>query len=122
MSWCDFPEFYHETFPKARKQHRCIECRAPIEIGEKHLYYRGKWDGDFISGRQHIVCRELCMHINSDEDCCPFGGMKDAWGDIYFQRPIREEFKDIRSLMAEIKLRERKAERRTKPQEMGQQR
>jgi hypothetical protein len=108
--FCEMPQFYSEEFPVARKAHRCVECRAPIEKGEKHLRYAGKWDGNVSGGRQHMLCRELAMFMNSDDECAPFGAMKAAFdADDYRHRPSRhgEPFKTGRRLMARIIRRER---------------
>lgn len=116
---CDIPEFYHETFPVAAKEHACCECSAPIEVGEKHLYARGKNDGEFWADRQHMLCRELCMLMNrmSDDGCCPFGMMKetfregDEWEGVNFRDKKRQENAHARRLMAQILRREREAKR-----------
>lgn len=111
MSYCEWPEFYSETFPKARKQHRCIECCAPIEIGEEHLYYKGKWEGDFSAARQHMLCRELCMSLRKSnwiEDCVPFGGLMEEWSNFFWDKKTKQSEKERRNLMAQIKWRERK--------------
>lgn len=107
---CEIPEFYSESFPIARKQHRCIECHAPIVVGEKHLSYRMKYDGMFESGRQHMVCRELCMLIRHNSECIPFGGLKEEWsnGDYMYDKV---GFVAERRLMAKIVRRERVAGR-----------
>ena len=102
---CDVPEFYSEDFPRAAKEHRCCECSAPIETGEKHLYARGKNDGEFWAERQHMLCRELCMLMNSldpwDDGCCPFGWMKEAFSEIDFKSNP-----DVSHLMALVEERE----------------
>lgn len=120
MSYCEWPEFYNETFPKARKPHRCVECAAPIEIGEEHLYYRGKWDGEFSADRQHMLCREVCMFLNREhrDECFPFGGLWEFWADIGFSdnnwlrkhasKENLEQAKTARSLIARVKVRHRK--------------
>jgi hypothetical protein len=111
--WCDVPEFYHEEFPVARKAHRCCECEAPIDRGEKHLRWVSKFDGSLDSGRQHMLCRELCMFMNQEGDgCCAFGMMKEAFEDedYRFNRGYRSEEPYItgRRLMAGILRRERR--------------
>lgn len=120
--WCDFdpPEFYAETFPTARKVHRCCECKAPIPVGEKHLYARGKNDGDFWKERQHMLCRELCMLMNDDDGCCGFGQMKETWGEGYARagRETLASIREARTLYARILRRERAA-RRPAPREAG---
>jgi len=117
VSYCEQPEFYEESFPKAQKEHRCVECSAPIRVDEKHLYYRGKWDGDFAGGRQHTLCRELCMLQNRGQlhdECIPFGGLKEAMEsyDWSFSPQVKRELspheRTIRELYAKIRWRERK--------------
>src|SRR5579875_1743949 len=92
MSWdyCEYPEFYSESFPRAKKEHRCIECFAPIEIGEMHLYYRGKWDNEFKDG-----------------ECFGFGDLFETWRDHNFGKKDDEEIKKARSLMAQVRRRAR---------------
>lgn len=103
VSSCELPEFYSEDFPKAAKEHRCCECRAPIDRGEVHLYARMKFDGEFDTYRQHSLCRELCMAMNfeTDWECCPFGGMKDSFDEGNFR-----EDADMSHLMAFVMARE----------------
>ena len=118
MSYCEFPEIYSESFPKGRKQHRCVECAAPIEPGEKHLYYAGKWDGDFSDGRQHELCRDICMFIRDkyqSGECFPFGGLKEAWAEFCWDpypgkghRIIDDNDRKVRHMYAQIRWRERK--------------
>ena len=105
----DAPEFYHETFPVARKQHWCCECNAPIDVFEKHLYARGKNEGDFWHVRQHMVCRELCMLIRSVHDCICFGDLKEYFGDYGEDLIARGGNVEARSLWAKILRRERAA-------------
>lgn len=118
MSWCEYPEFYSESFPKAKKTHQCIECYSPIEIGEEHLYYRGKWDGDFSTGRQHLLCRDICMDIAKNyqgDECLGFGCLLGEWGEMPsaslnrpWSRPLDNTDIKMRSLMAKIQWRRRK--------------
>jgi hypothetical protein len=116
-NYCEWPEFYFEIFPKARKEHKCVECQGKIPVGEKHLHYRGKWDGEITVGRQHMMCRELCMFIRDKMqggECVPFGGLFDSWDDMYWpptgerNKPLGDVDKKARSLMAQIQWRIRK--------------
>lgn len=119
FGYCEWPEFYSESFPKAAKEHRCCECSAPIERGEKHLYYRGKWDGDFSTGRQHELCREVCMYIRDKYqggECFAFGHLFETWGEFFWNKPIEGnghlqfDARDVavRGMMAKVKWRHRK--------------
>lgn len=100
MYACDIDpaEFYSETFPVARKVHRCCECRAPILVGEKHLYARGKNEGDFWYVRQHLACRDACMAIARIDGCICFGDMSEWWME---NKPAYEH-PEIRKLVAKV--------------------
>lgn len=115
MSFCELPSFYEETFPSARKKHKCVECSAPITPGEKHLSYRAHWPGiGFGTGRQHMLCREACMAIRDDfqsGECIGFGCLKEEWENYAknYGEPIRDvpEVTKFRGLMAGVLWRER---------------
>ena len=120
MSYCDAdpPDFYTYSEPLARKAHRCCECRAPILRGEKHLHARGKWYDTIESFRQHLLCCEACELIRDRffvGNCICFGGLKDEFADMrsdnwYQERDrYKEPWKQLRSLMARILWRERRA-------------
>lgn len=55
----DAASFYHETTPKARKTHTCIECRETIPIGARYTKSVGKWDGEFSTVRLCESCKEI---------------------------------------------------------------
>lgn len=38
------PKCFTKSQPKARKRHRCCECRGWIEPGEKYHVFSGVWD------------------------------------------------------------------------------
>jgi hypothetical protein len=125
MSHCDMPVFYSHSEPVARKVHRCCECAAPIEVGEKHFYGRGKWDGEIDEYRQHLACMEACMLIRDrfeDGECIAFGELMDYYGEYRFD--LRGDKRDewtakFRGLMAKILWRERKYRRRRKSVQTG---
>ncbi len=52
-------DFYRSSEPKAKKPHKCIECRKVIAVGEKHSLFVGKYDGDFSSSRACLECAEI---------------------------------------------------------------
>jgi len=39
------PSCLSETWPKARKAHKCCECGRTIQPGEKYMCISGIWDG-----------------------------------------------------------------------------
>jgi hypothetical protein len=103
-----FPEFYEWSEPVARKQHRCCECDAPILKGEKHFIGVGKWDGVISTHRQHLLCMEACIFIRDHfehGECIGLGELMEYWGDCP-KGGSKEEWKELRSLMARILWRE----------------
>ncbi len=63
---CEIMEFYDETFPRAKKRHVCIECRLPIQPGEKYARCCGKWDGSVSTMCQHMHCYHFARYVNLD--------------------------------------------------------
>jgi hypothetical protein len=59
--YCDYdqPEFWSCRTSKARKTHRCCECRSDIRIGECYETTAGKWEGDFSVYKTCQRCAEL---------------------------------------------------------------
>ncbi len=61
MCMIDFAEdsdFYSETWRKARKEHRCDECRRTIAVGERHKRHAMALDGS-VSVYLH------CLHCSA---------------------------------------------------------
>lgn len=63
----DYADIYREEFPKARKTHKCCECRGEIKPGQKYqnstMLFDGHWD-------QFKTCMP-CYHIR--RRYCPNG-------------------------------------------------
>lgn len=56
-------DFGSTTYPSARKAHRCEWCGEAIPVGLRHMYFAGKWEGEWQNWRMH----DECYHFNSDE-------------------------------------------------------
>lgn len=71
--------FWHETEPRAAKEHKCEECHGRIPKGEKHHRITGSWEGDMFSVRQCGVCYELFGEVQeihgSGDDGVAFGSL-----------------------------------------------
>jgi len=104
MSFCEWPEFFTDKYPKGRKDHTCCECGAIIPKGERHGYFAGKWDGDFSDFRQHLDCEQACRIIRDflqKGECIPFGALFEEFDSNYGSRkdPVDSKF---RSIMAKV--------------------
>lgn len=62
------PEFFIESEPTSRKEHKCGECGAVIKPGEKYRKESGKWGGHFDT---HKTCMP-CAHVRDDRMSCGF--------------------------------------------------
>lgn len=78
-----FPKFYAEDIRKARKEHRCSECKKPICKGEKHHYCVGKWDSKISQFRQHLDCYDLLRELEKWSACCIAFGETEHYLDEY---------------------------------------
>lgn len=108
---CELPAFYTHSDPVARKQHQCCECSAPIEVGEKHFAYRGKWNGDIQTGRQHHLCMEACMLVRdvfNDHECIGFGGLFDYYHEYRRDLADHPRFRELARMVVRIRVRERR--------------
>ena len=75
-------EFYETKHPKARKEHRCEDCREIIPVGAKYRRDAGKFDGDFFD----IVTCLICDEIRSAFTCAEYDQVGpppgELWSDI----------------------------------------
>jgi len=83
MSCCiadDGPEVFTEEWRKARKVHRCCECRSKIEIDETYEYIKGLWDGHWSEYKTCEKCADLRESL-SEVTCPYYTGLADAYAD-----------------------------------------
>jgi len=71
----EYPEFFNESFPVARKEHTCCECRETIPKGSKYQYVAGKWDGYFDTFKTCMGCYRVREDYFSSG--CPFEYLKE---------------------------------------------
>lgn len=77
---------------KARKRHKCIECKEEIEVGEAYTYVSALYSGMGWSNAK--VC-EYCWHdwnyLASNRHCVELGGLSEAWEDHWFTvKPLKK--------------------------------
>lgn len=78
MCDCELPSVFNQTNPRARKRHRCCECRGWIEIGERYEYSWGIWEGDANAYKTCDGCAKLRDELSKLSDCCvPFTGVHE---------------------------------------------
>ena len=75
-----------ESFPKARKEHRCCECSIPIAIGQKYYRQTGRYRGTIEMLRQHMTCHEI-QQVYSCGEGWIYGELWDS---------IREQFEEFK--------------------------
>lgn len=91
---CDFemPSFFDVATPRARKAHRCDECRRTIEPGETYQRITGKWDGDIATYNRCAHCHAAIVAIEELADkfdwcvCVSLGDARSQLRDF-----VREE-------------------------------
>lgn len=69
------PEFHDVTYPKSRKEHKCIECHRVIAKGSAYERSSGKFDGVFFSD---CACMD-CVNIRNGLAC----GESVAYGNLW---------------------------------------
>ena len=84
-----YPEFFEEAWPKARREHRCCECRQMIQKGEKYQACSGKFDGAFFCDKTCAACAEI-RHAYSCGDSEP------CFGDLWSSFRERDAFRELR--------------------------
>lgn len=63
---------------RARKEHRCYECREFISPGTRYQYVSGIWDGEPGSFKSCLSCAEIRDHFACNEGFV-FGSL---WGQL----------------------------------------
>lgn len=108
MCGCDHeqPSAFWETKRKAKKRHKCSECRGWIEVGEVYTATRGVWDGSPSSYKTCSDCWELSAWAESKSECLcllygqwHLGIMDDAHdsGDAAYAAEVDARIKAIRN-------------------------
>lgn len=105
--YCEIPDFYSVSWPKAKKEHHCCECGSPIFVGEKYCRVNAKWDGEVRTEKQHLECEEACRYYRDfiNHECLYFGELLDWKCEIPGKK---SKHKDVRSIWAKVIWREKK--------------
>jgi hypothetical protein len=65
---CEIAEVYEIEKRKARKDHRCEECRGAIKAGEIYCYHHGVFDGAGFSHKVCVDCEQIRTELNKELD------------------------------------------------------
>lgn len=85
---CDLeePEGYREIRRKARKPHKCGDCKGQIKSGEFYLYISGIWAGEPENFSRCYDCNHIRCDITHEIDadhCMALNGLRDWLLDYY---------------------------------------
>jgi len=78
---CDFdepPKVFSQRIVKAKKPHKCCECRKEIKPGDTYEYTFGVWGGDAAAYKTCEPCADLRESLQDAGFCMYFGGLKSA--------------------------------------------
>ena len=79
--YCDYdssPSMHREAWHKAKKEHKCCECRQAIAPGQEYQKVCGVWDGDFSA---HKTC-ERCANLRyslAEVSCPTYRGLSEEY-------------------------------------------
>jgi hypothetical protein len=79
-------EFFTTKVVKARKPHKCCECRRPISAGSHYRKETGKFDGEIFSFETCMVCDELKRCLSCDGPPPAFECLWEEIVDYVFPR------------------------------------
>jgi len=76
MCDCEMPDVFDESKCKARKGHKCCECRSAISRGESYFILQGLWDGQWRNYKQCVNCNSIGhKYQNITHECYPLGDL-----------------------------------------------
>lgn len=78
----EYNEFHFTEVRKARKRHRCCECRQLIYVGSRYERASGKFEGDIFAYKTCAVCAEI-----RDRFACGGYCYGDLWEAMRYQWP-----------------------------------
>ena len=77
------PEFSHISTPKARKDHKCLECRRAIRRGSQYERTSGKFDGNIYSDAVCLECAEIRDAFYCGEGAYIVGDLWEQMGECF---------------------------------------
>lgn len=99
----DWPStVWNEQIVRARKPHRCYECRTPIPVGCNHVRIGSLCDGNWDTYRMHWECTVLWRSMSADlcgQSVIIAGGLDEELEQYRDEEglPYRERFEAIKA-------------------------
>lgn len=79
---CEMPSVYGVDHPKARKAHKCCECRGTIPAGEQYNKHHGIWDGSADTFKVCVDCDalrdDIDKNVRDPEEKTAFGYLSES--------------------------------------------
>lgn len=86
----ELPKVCTSSTPRAKRNHRCCECRGTIQAGETYHCFTGLWDGEWSTYRTCSECEvlrgDLCKAMDQD-DWPPFGNLYEEVFESRYNGP-----------------------------------
>ena len=76
------PEFFVARDVRARREHRCHECRGAIRPGEHYHRVSGKWDGEVATLHVCLPCEVLAEWVRREGGCAAYGDVREEARDL----------------------------------------
>ena len=87
------PQAFCETKRKAKKEHKCCECKEIISKGEIYIYSSGIWDGEPNSYKTCLTCESVRNeYIKSTGEIVCFGYLGEAISDTFCRSFSPEDY------------------------------
>ncbi len=86
----DLPSVFSENTRKARRGHKCCECRRVIKTGEEYRLFKGCWEGKWAEYKMCLDCDELRHELQDGEGGPPFGDLAEWAFEAGVEFPIKE--------------------------------
>ena len=69
--YCDYEpvDFYERSQRRARKEHRCLECRKAIRVGEVYEYVASKFEGELLCYKTCPRCLAVRQYVTAHVPC-----------------------------------------------------
>lgn len=92
---CDsdgYAEIFRQSYPKARKEHKCADCGKMIQPGEEYEYTFQVFEGDASSCKSCLACAGIREALADLGFCFEMGELRSAYIeylDEYASQAIR---------------------------------